>query len=426
MSAATATKRKAKTVAFAAPDPVSVTAARPATPHADHPQRDAALIQACAEYPAVTDAYNRRPEADGDEGPTWEAYQRVCEAICDGVPMTLEGMLAKAKAAKFDALCPDGTERPDGAMASTWAWQLVNDLLRLGGSIKLPAAAPPAADSTPDPDAVLIAEHLAFDTLERRWLQMFEEFPDGAYEEREAAQEPLVAAQACLVNRMAKTRATTMAGLAARVRTVLLENRDLRPGLRADDPGEFRNRRLMDMLFRDVCLLTGVTPENALEPAPDPAPIHEKQSMFASMAEQLLHADRTYEAAGNWSVANKDAPWLLKKHHDDLESLMAKRSYAILDHLHLFRAHSVDDAALVLAGAINTAQDLDANDYGDAERNKKFKALIGALYSVAYPIRALIRNAAIAKVLEHYAPARLDPHEEGTDAVEEVLREVGA
>jgi len=43
-------------------------------------------------------------------------------------------MLAKARVAKLAAQNPDGTEEPEGSMAAVWAWDLVNDLLRIHGT----------------------------------------------------------------------------------------------------------------------------------------------------------------------------------------------------------------------------------------------------------------------------------------------------
>ncbi len=42
-------------------------------------------------------------------------------------------MLAKARAAKLEATMPDGDEEPAGTIAEAWAWDLVNDLLRISG-----------------------------------------------------------------------------------------------------------------------------------------------------------------------------------------------------------------------------------------------------------------------------------------------------
>lgn len=58
------------------------------------------------------------------------AYQRTRNAIADAEPQTIEGMLAKARAAKGEATDQAGVERPESGPAAGWAWDLVNDLLR--------------------------------------------------------------------------------------------------------------------------------------------------------------------------------------------------------------------------------------------------------------------------------------------------------
>jgi hypothetical protein len=92
---------------------------------------DADLTRICAEHVVNIDAYNRSggngPDLAVD--PLWLAYERTRNAIRDAKPRTLEGMLAKARAAKAEARQLDGTEDPNGTPAEGWAWDLVNDLL---------------------------------------------------------------------------------------------------------------------------------------------------------------------------------------------------------------------------------------------------------------------------------------------------------
>jgi hypothetical protein len=42
-------------------------------------------------------------------------------------------MAAKARAAVVNAIQPDGDVSPEGTMGANWAWDLVNDLIRLDG-----------------------------------------------------------------------------------------------------------------------------------------------------------------------------------------------------------------------------------------------------------------------------------------------------
>lgn len=122
------------------------------------PSPDAALIAACANHPRVTEAYN----ADAaDEGPLWDAYVASRDAISDARPATLAGLLAKARAAKFEARMLDGHESPDGSMAAIWSWDIVNDLLRLcgeQGDTPVPPPIPPKPPEDQADEAALIAE----------------------------------------------------------------------------------------------------------------------------------------------------------------------------------------------------------------------------------------------------------------------------
>ena len=112
-------------------DLVDTAAAAPlAPPKPPHP--DAELIALCARHPALIDTVNNSP-IDFDKCPAWQAYEASRDAIHDARPVTLAGTRAKALAAKAEALRPDGTEDPDGTAAAHWAWDLVNDLLRLTG-----------------------------------------------------------------------------------------------------------------------------------------------------------------------------------------------------------------------------------------------------------------------------------------------------
>lgn len=96
-----------------------------------HP--DADLIRVCEEHTVNRDNYNRDGGyvAVGDD-PLWRAYERTRDAISDAKPKTLERMVAKAFAAKAEALRPNGQEDPEGTPAEHWAWDLVDDILAIG------------------------------------------------------------------------------------------------------------------------------------------------------------------------------------------------------------------------------------------------------------------------------------------------------
>ena len=96
---------------------------------------DTDLIRTCHLHPAYIKAYNLHGgDLELEKDPLWKAYEQSRDAISDFEPKSIAGMLAKAHAAKAEAANKDGTENPDGTMAATWSWDLVNDLLRLFGT----------------------------------------------------------------------------------------------------------------------------------------------------------------------------------------------------------------------------------------------------------------------------------------------------
>lgn len=110
--------------------------ARPAAADAADP--DADLIRLCAEHVVNIRAYNDGPARlvgvlDLEDHPLWLAYEHTRDAISAARPQSVAGMLAKIRAAKAEAQTPKGDENPAGTMAAEWAWDLVNDLLRLHG-----------------------------------------------------------------------------------------------------------------------------------------------------------------------------------------------------------------------------------------------------------------------------------------------------
>lgn len=92
---------------------------------------DASLIALCAEHGANRDAINFADELPDEwDHPLWAAYDRTRDGIGAAQPQTMEGVLAKARAAKAEA---GGDNYPEGSPAADWAWDIVNDLLRLHG-----------------------------------------------------------------------------------------------------------------------------------------------------------------------------------------------------------------------------------------------------------------------------------------------------
>jgi hypothetical protein len=103
-----------------------------ATSRPTHP--DADLIRTCAEHIANRDAFNAyEGNLEPKDNLLWRAYCRTWDAIRDAKPQTIEGIIAKARAAKAEAQDPDGTEDPEYEAAADWSWHVVNDLLRVSG-----------------------------------------------------------------------------------------------------------------------------------------------------------------------------------------------------------------------------------------------------------------------------------------------------
>ena len=92
-------------------------------------QQDATGIAACGAYRATLDTYLARPDADGDEGPTWDAYSKVRDIISDFRPRTLAGLVAKARACQEERVERNGTIGSiRGTVAEHWATDLVEIL----------------------------------------------------------------------------------------------------------------------------------------------------------------------------------------------------------------------------------------------------------------------------------------------------------
>jgi len=126
-------------LAVLATAPAAVAMAAPSTRRASTPRNrrsgpnpDAELIRVCEAHPAILAALDEHGSG-ADDCPLWLAYERSRDAIHAAVPLTLAGMVAKARAAKAEVRNPDGPEDPAGTPGATWSWDLLNDLLRLEG-----------------------------------------------------------------------------------------------------------------------------------------------------------------------------------------------------------------------------------------------------------------------------------------------------
>ena len=96
------------------------------------PSPDADLIALCEAYPARLATY-LADDRDPDDNPFYAAYEAAQDAIGKAEPQTLAGMRAKALVAKLEATMPDGSEMPNGTVGGDWAWDLLQDILRLTG-----------------------------------------------------------------------------------------------------------------------------------------------------------------------------------------------------------------------------------------------------------------------------------------------------
>ena len=91
---------------------------------------DQDLVQLCGQHTANKSALDACP-LDADESPHWPPYSATSEAISAARPNTFAELAAKARAAKREALTPSGQEDTRNGSALDWAWDLVNDLIRL-------------------------------------------------------------------------------------------------------------------------------------------------------------------------------------------------------------------------------------------------------------------------------------------------------
>lgn len=109
---------------------IAALAARPA---AAVPNPDAELIAMCERLPRLIDAVNdATADVDQEAGvPEFDAYAAALDYIRDATPRTLAGWMAKARAAKREALDIFGEEHPESTAAAEWAWDLMNDMLAM-------------------------------------------------------------------------------------------------------------------------------------------------------------------------------------------------------------------------------------------------------------------------------------------------------
>jgi hypothetical protein len=91
------------------------------------------LAQLCAQHIAHRQALLACPQ-DPENSPHWALYAATSDAISMARPATLAELAAKAGAAKHEALTANGREDIRNGSAVEWAWDLVNDLIRLSNA----------------------------------------------------------------------------------------------------------------------------------------------------------------------------------------------------------------------------------------------------------------------------------------------------
>lgn len=91
---------------------------------------DADMIALSRLHVANLQAYNNSC-AEDEASPLHAAYLASYNRLQTMRPETMEGWIAKAHSAKAEARQPDGQEDPDGTVAAAWAWELLNDAIRI-------------------------------------------------------------------------------------------------------------------------------------------------------------------------------------------------------------------------------------------------------------------------------------------------------
>jgi hypothetical protein len=98
------------------------------------PSLDADLIAIGEQHIA---AYNAGRECKGNQAAhdvLFERYMQTVFALDNAKPQTIAGMVAKARSARHEAMTQDGTcDTAHSQNATGWAWDILNDLLRLFG-----------------------------------------------------------------------------------------------------------------------------------------------------------------------------------------------------------------------------------------------------------------------------------------------------
>ncbi len=156
-------------------------------------------------------------------------------------------------------LSPGGTEIPDDHEDGRVAWSLARDVLRFE-----------ERETTPNPDAELIAACARFTEYHREWNRIYDA-PETIHDDAECARraEPFDAERDRMLARMAEIRALSAAGIHARASALAAHNGDF--GHSFDSPHDTLTSRQLAYLLRDAAALGGAVPATLLPTSPDAA-----------------------------------------------------------------------------------------------------------------------------------------------------------
>lgn len=99
-----------------------------AVPAAAHP--DAELLRLCEAHAAAKAAFEN-DGLDAEDSPLWGPYDAICDRITATRAHTMDGVIAKGRAAIVEASGRDGTIYADGAPGCEWAFDVLKDFLRI-------------------------------------------------------------------------------------------------------------------------------------------------------------------------------------------------------------------------------------------------------------------------------------------------------
>ena len=261
---------------------------------------DAELIRMCDAHAAKIDAANALVEDDDDQ-PDQQAYDRSYEFISNTKATTLGGVIAKARAAKAEAIRANlnGEEQWSNSPAETWVEDIANGLLELGGAASLGS-----------PDAELIAAGGEYLRIQREFEAYFITL-DGDMEDNDphwAILDPLPE----LRDKIATLRATTAEGYYSRARCVAFHYQPHHKGC-VDDPYGAGEDRFKAANLRDLTRAERGTPDKyAVAPcsSPDGELLKACSAFCQAQADyDVANAERGYDdahldgLASRWSAA---------------------------------------------------------------------------------------------------------------------------